>query len=66
MLILTHSTKWAAVRLIKCMGSVLQGKRARMQKQAANNLDDISKLASKTMRDSKRKLPKILSWSRTN
>ena len=44
----------------------LQGKKARMQKQAASNLDDISSLATKTMRDSKRKLPKILSWSRTN
>ncbi len=46
--------------------AVLQGKKARMQKQAASDLEDISELASKTMRDSKRKLPKILSWSRTN
>ena len=45
---------------------MLQGKKARMQKQAVSNLDDISNLATKTMRDGKRKLPKILSWSRTN
>lgn len=45
---------------------LLQGKKARMQKQAASDLDDISQLATKTMRDGKRKLPKILSWSRTN
>ncbi len=55
------STKASSLRCV-----ALQGKKARMQKQAASNLDDISDLATKTMRDGKRKLPKILSWSRTN
>lgn len=52
--------------LLTRVSMLLQGKKARMQKQAVSNIDDISKLATKTMRDSKRKLPKLPSWSRTN
>ena len=43
-----------------------QGKKARMQREAAGNLRDLSKMAAQTLRESKRRMPKVLSWGRTN
>ena len=51
-----------------CMsfGAPLQGKKARMQREATGNLRSLGKLAAQTIRESKRKLPKALLWTRTN
>lgn len=45
---------------------VAQGKRARMQREASGNLRKLTKMAAQTIRESKRKLPKVLLWGRTN
>ncbi|KAK9909952.1 hypothetical protein WJX75_009980 [Coccomyxa subellipsoidea] len=44
----------------------VQGKQARVQREAAGNLRKLTKMAAQTIRESKRKLPKVLLWGRTN
>jgi hypothetical protein len=43
-----------------------QGKKARMQREASGELRKLSKVAAQTLRESKRRMPKVLSWGRTN
>ena len=43
-----------------------QGKKARMEREAAGNLRSLSKMAAQTLRESKRRMPKVISWGRTN
>jgi hypothetical protein len=45
---------------------LLQGKNARMQREAASNVRKLTKIAAQTITESKRKLPKVLMWGRTN
>ena len=44
----------------------LQGKQARLGRAVGRGVERLQKSAAKTMRKSKRKLPKLLSWERTN
>jgi hypothetical protein len=45
---------------------LLQGKNARLQRDASSNVRKLTKMAAQTISESKRKLPKILLWGRTN
>lgn len=37
-----------------------------MEREASGELRKLSKVAAQTLRESKRRMPKVLSWGRTN